>query len=95
VGALFLATGAPVIPVTLHGAMEAWPVGRRLPRDGHIDVLFGEPMSFEARPSVPRRVRSAQIALEVMLAVARGFEVLGHPELARRSIMRLGALGTP
>lgn len=34
----------PVVPVTIEGAFDIWPRGRRLPRPGKIRVMFGEPI---------------------------------------------------
>jgi long-chain acyl-CoA synthetase len=35
----------PVVPVWLAGTHEAWPVNRRWPRPGALDVVFGKPLS--------------------------------------------------
>ncbi|GLZ29249.1 1-acyl-sn-glycerol-3-phosphate acyltransferase [Lentzea sp. NBRC 105346] len=44
---LAFATGAPVIPVGLHGTDKAQPIGAPRPRPGHeITVKFGAPMDF-------------------------------------------------
>lgn len=37
---LALATGAPVVPVTIRGAFESWPTGQRLPRTGRVTVTY-------------------------------------------------------
>jgi len=36
--------GAPIVPVAVDGAFEAWPRGRRLPVPGRVRVAYGEPM---------------------------------------------------
>jgi 1-acyl-sn-glycerol-3-phosphate acyltransferase len=41
---LALATGAPVVPVTLVGAFECWPVGQRLPRPGRVTITYHAPV---------------------------------------------------
>ncbi len=45
-GAAMLAarTGAPVIPIGIHGSAEAWPHGRPLPGPGRVSVLIGSPL---------------------------------------------------
>ena len=34
----------PIVPVAIHGAFEAWPRHRRLPRTGRVHVAYGEPV---------------------------------------------------
>jgi 1-acyl-sn-glycerol-3-phosphate acyltransferase len=91
VGALALAGEAPVVPVTIHGAYRAWPIGRHLPRAGRIEVLFGRPMRFttkgQDRP-IPRE-RRAEVSKEIMLRIAEGFAVLGREDVAERSRARI------
>jgi len=50
---------APVIPVTIDGAFECWPPGRKLFRPGPVRVMFGKPMRVEAtdRATLERFVR--------------------------------------
>jgi 1-acyl-sn-glycerol-3-phosphate acyltransferase len=64
---LALATGAPVVPVTIVGAFEAWPVGRRLPRPGRIAITYHAPLDGSALP--PETDRKARP--EVLMALAR------------------------
>ena len=64
---LALATGAPVVPVTLAGAFEAWPMGRRLPRPGRIVVTYHAPLDGSALP--PDADRKARP--ELLMALAR------------------------
>ena len=45
-----LATGAPVVPVTIAGAFEAWPTGRRLPRPGRITITYHPPLDGSSLP---------------------------------------------
>jgi 1-acyl-sn-glycerol-3-phosphate acyltransferase len=55
---LALATGAPVVPVTIVGAFEAWPVQRRLPRPGRIAITYHAPLDGSALPpDADRRAR--------------------------------------
>jgi 1-acyl-sn-glycerol-3-phosphate acyltransferase len=64
---LALATGAPVVPVTIVGAFEAWPIGRRLPRPGRIAVTYHAPLDGSALP--PEADRKARP--ELLMALAR------------------------
>jgi 1-acyl-sn-glycerol-3-phosphate acyltransferase len=62
-----LATGAPVVPVTIAGAHEAWPVGRRVPRPGRITITYHAPLDESALPpGADRRARP-----EILMAFAR------------------------
>jgi 1-acyl-sn-glycerol-3-phosphate acyltransferase len=48
---LALLTGTPVVPVTINGAHEVWPVGRLLPRlGGRIRVIFHPPIPVARVP---------------------------------------------
>jgi len=64
---LALATGAPVVPVTIVGAFEAWPAGRRLPRPGRIAITYHAPLDGSALP--PDADRKARP--ELLMALAR------------------------
>jgi 1-acyl-sn-glycerol-3-phosphate acyltransferase len=46
---LALTSGAPVVPVGVHGTEHLLPVGTRLPRLAKVSVRFGEPLRFEGR----------------------------------------------
>jgi len=64
---LALATGAPVVPVTIVGAFEAWPVQRRLPRLGRIAITYHRPLDGSALPpDADRRARP-----DLLMAIAR------------------------
>ena len=45
---LAVAHAAPVLPVTIAGAWESWPAGRRLPRPGRVTITYHP-------PELPRR----------------------------------------
>ena len=64
---LALATGAPVVPVTIAGAFEAWPAQRRLPRPGRIVITYHAPLDGSALP--PDADRKARP--ELLMALAR------------------------
>lgn len=36
--------GVPAVPVYIGGAHRSWPKGRRFPRPGRIEVIFGQPV---------------------------------------------------
>jgi 1-acyl-sn-glycerol-3-phosphate acyltransferase len=64
---LALATGAPVVPVTIAGAFEAWPIGRRLPRPGRIAITYHAPLDgSDLPPEADRKARP-----ELLMALAR------------------------
>ncbi|HEX2808371.1 MAG TPA: lysophospholipid acyltransferase family protein [Kineosporiaceae bacterium] len=44
VGWLAMASGAPIVPVTLTGTDRIQPIGTRLPRIHRVRVVFGEPI---------------------------------------------------
>jgi len=53
---LALAAPAPVVPVTIRGAFEAWPPGRRLPRPGRVAITYHPPVDgSDLPPGVDRR----------------------------------------
>ena len=62
-----LAAGAPVVPVTIAGAFEAWPAGRRMPRPGRITITYHPSLDGTAiPPDVDRRTRP-----EILMALAK------------------------
>ncbi|MFM7555453.1 MAG: lysophospholipid acyltransferase family protein [Verrucomicrobiota bacterium] len=48
IGLTVIKSGAPVIPIRLHGTYEAWGRHRRLPGPGRFRVVVGEPLQFDA-----------------------------------------------
>lgn len=71
VAQLALATGAPVVPVALHGTERVQPVGKRLPRLARVTVTFGQPMDFARYEGLAEspQIRRA-VTDEVMEAIA-------------------------
>lgn len=62
-----LATGAPVVPVTIAGAFEAWPPGQRIPHPGRIAITYHPALDGAALPpDAGRRARP-----EILMALAR------------------------
>ena len=41
---LALTHGIPIVPVSIKGADEIWPVGRILPRPGHLTIIYHPPI---------------------------------------------------
>jgi 1-acyl-sn-glycerol-3-phosphate acyltransferase len=78
VAMLAYATGAPIYPVAVGGAYEAWPRSRRRPRlFAPTSVTVGDPIVVERDPAAsddPRRCR--MLTDEVMGAIAA---LLGKP----------------
>ncbi|MCF7852274.1 MAG: (d)CMP kinase [Simkaniaceae bacterium] len=63
-------TGAPVIPVYIHGAFEVWPRSRKLPKLFKTMIcIFGKPIYFSERGSLNDKQYQAQIASQVEMAV--------------------------
>jgi 1-acyl-sn-glycerol-3-phosphate acyltransferase len=48
IGLTVIKSGAPVVPIRLHGTFEAWGRHQRLPGRGRFRVVVGEPLQFEA-----------------------------------------------
>ncbi len=78
VGLIVAKTDAPVIPVRVFGAFEAYGRHRRLPRLRPVAVTYGPALSFaapraEARAASRERLRALylEIAQEVMNQIAR------------------------
>jgi 1-acyl-sn-glycerol-3-phosphate acyltransferase len=77
IGLLVVRSEAPVVPVLITGAYEAWPRHRRLPRPRRVRVTYGEPLDLtqlraEARSGAreERRELYDRIAGELMAAIA-------------------------
>lgn len=64
---LALTSGAPVVPVALHGTDRLQPVGKRLPRPHRVTVRFGRPLHFTGDPTSARARRT--VTNEVMRAI--------------------------
>ncbi|HWM63521.1 MAG TPA: lysophospholipid acyltransferase family protein [Solirubrobacterales bacterium] len=82
VGRLALESGAPVVPVAIHGSSKVRRWKRfRFPK---VTIQYGEPVSFPVEES-PSRERQLEVATEVFGEVRRM-----HGELATRSGSRAG-----
>ena len=45
-GLVIARTLAPVVPMRIFGAYEAWPIHEKFPRPGRITIVVGEPIYF-------------------------------------------------
>jgi 1-acyl-sn-glycerol-3-phosphate acyltransferase len=70
IGWLALNSGAPVIPVAMHGAREMLPPGHLLPRPHRIEARVGTPMTFEDLAGLPPARARREVAGKVMAAIA-------------------------
>lgn len=52
---LAIESGAPIVPVTIAGAYDAWPSSRRLPWPRKITVKYHPPIVLDAEEAVARR----------------------------------------
>jgi len=72
---LALAAEAPVVPVTIVGAFEAWPAQRRLPRPGRVAITYHAPLDGAALPSDAHR----KARPELLMALVRERIASGLP----------------
>ena len=70
VGHLALSSGAPVVPVGLHGTDELQPVGSTMLRLAKVTVRFGAPLTFEEYDGVPAGRARREVTDQVMAAIA-------------------------
>jgi 1-acyl-sn-glycerol-3-phosphate acyltransferase len=45
-GLVIAKTLAPVVPIRVFGAYEAWPIHEKWPRPGRVTIVVGEPIYF-------------------------------------------------
>jgi 1-acyl-sn-glycerol-3-phosphate acyltransferase len=70
-GLVIAKTMAPVVPMRIFGAYEAWPMHEKWPRPGHITIVVGEPIYFTEQDLVPRdRELYQRLSQRVMDAIA-------------------------
>jgi 1-acyl-sn-glycerol-3-phosphate acyltransferase len=77
VARLALRSGAPVIPVGLIGTREVQPPGERRWHRAHVEVHFGEPVSFGHRAA---EERSARVLREVTDTIRVAVQKLSQQE---------------
>jgi 1-acyl-sn-glycerol-3-phosphate acyltransferase len=74
IGRIALESGAPIVPVTIHGSAKVRRWKRlRFPR---VTVEFGEPLTYPVERA-PSRERQLEVATEVFDQVRRMYEGLG------------------
>ena len=52
-GLVIAKTLAPVVPMRIFGAFEAWPIHEKWPRPGRVTVVVGEPIYFTEKDLEP------------------------------------------
>ena len=52
-GLVIAKTLAPVVPMRIFGAFEAWPLHEKWPRPGRVTVVVGEPIHFTEQDLEP------------------------------------------
>jgi 1-acyl-sn-glycerol-3-phosphate acyltransferase len=67
IGALVAGRDVTVLPCHLHGAFQAWPKGRRLPRPKKVRLIIGEPRNYLSRHA--DKIDISSIASELQRAV--------------------------
>jgi 1-acyl-sn-glycerol-3-phosphate acyltransferase len=70
-GLVIAKTMAPVVPMRIFGAYEAWPMHEKWPRTGHVTIVVGEPIYFTEKDLEPRDKELYQrLSRRVMDAIA-------------------------
>lgn len=70
-GLLIAKTRAPVVPMRIFGAFDAWPIGGKLRLSGKITLVVGEPIHFsDADISVGGKDVYTKLSQRVMDAIA-------------------------
>jgi 1-acyl-sn-glycerol-3-phosphate acyltransferase len=70
-GLVIAKTLAPVVPIRIFGAFDAWPLHKKWPRLGRVTVVVGEPIYFtEHDTQPPSKELYLRISQRVMDAIA-------------------------
>jgi 1-acyl-sn-glycerol-3-phosphate acyltransferase len=69
IGLTVAKAGAPVVPVRIFGAFEAWPIHGKLKLFRPVQVVFGRPLFFDPK-EYGHRDRYQDIADRIMQAIA-------------------------
>jgi 1-acyl-sn-glycerol-3-phosphate acyltransferase len=71
---LALTQGVPIVPVTINGAREIWPVGQTLPRPGKLTITYHQPVLVERVPedisNTELKQRAKRLARQIRHIVA-------------------------
>jgi len=70
VGLLIAKTLAPVVPMRIFGAFDAWPIGGKIHLFRRITIVVGEPIHFSEADLSPRDGLYARLSQRVMDAIA-------------------------
>ncbi len=76
---LALATGAPLVPITINGLFEAWPMYCRWPRRHRVEVIVHPPVSPSGWRGMRRRLAALRMTRYVRNIVAAAYR-LPRPE---------------
>jgi 1-acyl-sn-glycerol-3-phosphate acyltransferase len=72
-GLVIAKTLAPVVPIRMFGAYEAWPIHEKWPRPGRVTVVVGEPIHFTEQdlqpPSKDLYLRLSQRVMDAIAAL--------------------------
>jgi 1-acyl-sn-glycerol-3-phosphate acyltransferase len=84
---LALTHGVPVVPVSIRGASEIWPVGKMFPRPGKLTITYHPPIEVDrAGGDVSRaelRLRARELARQTRALVASALDcdtIIGESE---------------
>jgi 1-acyl-sn-glycerol-3-phosphate acyltransferase len=78
-----LTHGVPIVPVTIRGAEDIWPVGRIIPRPGKLMITYHPPIEMEAVEGINRlelKALARQLARRTRDVVASGLDAASLPE---------------
>jgi 1-acyl-sn-glycerol-3-phosphate acyltransferase len=74
VGLVIAKTLAPVVPMRIFGAFDAWPLHQKWPRLGRVTVVVGEPIYFTEQdlqpPSKDLYLRLSQRVMDAIAALS-------------------------
>ena len=71
VGLVIAKTLAPVVPMRIFGAFDAWPIHEKWPRPGRVTIVVGEPIHFtEQDLQPPGKDLYLRLSQRVMDAIA-------------------------
>src|SRR5215471_3305192 len=86
-----LTSGVPIVPVSIKGAENVWPVGQVLPHPGKIVVTYHEPVPVECVPEdtgrQELRQRARQLARDVHDIVASVLDPSNLPDAETESAL--------
>jgi len=70
--------GVPIVPVAIIGSFNSWPRSAKLPRAGHVRVLYGPPIDVSG-------LKASEVVTLIHQTLAALLEELYvmHPEVAR------------